>query len=275
MNPCGITYNPISIANSIYYTIGMTDIKREDIQENNGIYFHFDFHSQFSGTSKDEVFEKITHHLEQARKFNDPDVLILSLGSAFTYFQSMTNEAVNNCHKIPQSSFEKVRLSISQISNMLNVAISEIRKAKPKMKVIVTVSPVRHLKDGMINNNLSKSSLLLSVPELEEATYFPSYELLLDDLRDYRFYDRDLVHPSSEAVDYILDFFEGQFFSGEKEIRDKVVKVQNDLKHRAFFPDSDQHQQFLKKVMINMQTLMEESNVDFLREIQATKEKLI
>lgn len=275
LNPCGITYNPISIANSIYYFLGLTKFKEDDIFEENNIFAHFDFHSKFSGLTPEEVNDKIKRKMQDGREFGIPDVLILSLGTAYTYFRSENREVVNNCHKIPQNAFEKRRLGVDEIASVLESGIRELRSVNPQLEVVITVSPVRHLRDGMVENNLSKSALLLAVAALKDVTYFPSYELLLDDLRDYRFYDQDLVHPSPQAIDYILSFFLGQCCSKQEiQLRNQILSISRSLAHRPFHASSAQHQVFLAELIERMKTIQAQSPVDFTEEIMEVKNKL-
>ena len=275
LNPCGITYNPRSIAKSIHYILGDSQLRKEDIQEYKGVYFHYDFHSKFSSTSLDGAFDNITNHLEKASHFACADVLIISLGTAFTYFLKDNGAAVNNCHKIAASEFTKDLLSVEDSVIVLQESIDFLQKKNPKLEVIITVSPVRHLRDGMVDNNLSKSVLLLASRQLENVTYFPSYELLLDDLRDYRYYDRDLVHPSEEAIEYILDFFNGQFLSTkEEELRRRIVQVRKEMEHRPFMEHSNQHQAFLVKLLGKINSLSDEYDIDMKKELSEVKARI-
>ena len=276
LNPCGITYNAHSILKSIQYAIGKLKVDAHKIAEYNGIYSHPDFHSCFSAPSMEEVLENIRLHLEQATSYIKSDVVILSLGTAFAYHEMETDDIVNNCHKHPGSLFEKKLMTVAEVTESLNEAVALLKRLNPDVKIVGTVSPVRHLRDGMINNNRSKSILNLALHSVSEILYFPSYELLLDDLRDYRFYDRDFVHPSDEAVDYILSFFEGQFLSEvEVHLRNQVVQIQKDLDHRAFFPDSEQHQNFLRKLIEKMQAIQDNNPVDFKKELELAKSRLL
>ncbi|WP_235297553.1 GSCFA domain-containing protein [Portibacter marinus] len=275
LNPCGITYNPISMAESIYYYLGQVKVKQEDIFENHGIYAHYDFHSDFSGLSRTEVSEKIKLKQKEASNFGTPDVLILSLGTAFTYFLLNSDEAVNNCHKVPQKNFVKKRLSVHEVVEVLHRGIKEMKALNNEMDIIVTVSPVRHLRDGMIENNLSKSTLLLAASQLDGVTYFPSYELLLDDLRDYRYFRDDMVHPTKKAIDYILNFFIGQCFNAqESELRKRIFDIKRDLAHRPFFKDSENHLAFLNKLLERIKTLQAHSTVDLEEEKQEVMKRI-
>ncbi len=275
LNPCGITYNPISISNSIYHLLDQVPARKDDIFENHGIYSHFDFHSTFSGQSIEAVWQKISDKKKDGSSYLPADILILSLGTAYTYFRNNNGEAVNNCHKLPQERFTKKLLEVDQVVDVLQGAIDEVRKAAPQVRIIVTVSPVRHLRDGMVENNRSKSTLLLAASKLSNVVYFPSYELLLDDLRDYRFYTEDLIHPSPQAVNYILNFFEGQYFDSEEaKLRGEVNGIQSALAHRPFFPNSDAHQKFLRALQTRMEKINNLGSVDFSQELSDLKERL-
>jgi hypothetical protein len=276
LNPCGISYNPHSILKSVKYASGSLKVDLNDIAEHQGVFYHPDFHSHFSASTKAKVYENIQEHLEEARNFVSSDVVILSLGSAFAYHEVPSGNIVNNCHKLPASSFEKKLLPVELVIQDLQDLVEILKAVNPNVSIIGTVSPVRHLRDGMVNNNRSKSTLNLALHAVDDILYFPSYELLLDDLRDYRFYDRDLIHPSPEAVEYILEFFEGQYFSEkESNLRKKILQVQKDLEHRAFLPASSQHQKFLKGLIQKIETIMEDANVDLKEELALTKSRLL
>lgn len=222
------------------------------------------------------MYSNIQVHLTSSEVFIKPDVVILSLGSAYAYHETLNGEIVNNCHKMPASNFEKHLLTVESIVDCLRELVELLKSINQEVEIIGTVSPVRHLRDGMINNNRSKSILNVALHSCASIFYFPSYELLLDDLRDYRFYVKDLVHPSEEAIEYILRFFEGQFFSeAEAELRMQIIQVQRDLQHRAFLPHSAEHQAFLKRLIEKMETIQKENAVDFKTELEVTKSHLI
>lgn len=276
LNPCGITYNPFSILKSIKYAFGMLSLDLQDITEYQGVFSHLDFHSSFSATTKKEAFSNITEHLAKFEVFNTADVVILSLGTAFAYYSNFKKEVVNNCHKMPASNFEKRLLQLESVVDCLKEVVLILKSRNPDVDIIGTVSPVRHLRDGIINNNRSKATLNLALHSVSDIFYFPSYELLLDDLRDYRFYARDLVHPSPEAIEYILSFFEGQFFlRSETNLRAQIVQIQKDLHHRPFLPQSEQHQLFLKKLIAKIETIQKENHLNFDEELRLAKSKLL
>lgn len=271
LNPCGITYNPISIARSIMLGIGKEDLQESRLHEVSQMHYNFDFHGSFSHPDVRLHREKLEKTLTTTRDFVPADVLIISLGTAFVYKHLASGRYVNNCHKLPQSEFDKVLLSPAQIVEVLLEVITSYRASAPTSKVILTVSPVRHIRDGIIENNRSKAAVTLAVMELEQQIsdcyYFPSYELLLDDLRDYRYYADDMVHPSGQAVEYIVQIFEEQYLSQkDSELRTKVMKVRQMLSHRLLFPESAASVAFMNKLQDQIQKMKEDYNVDFSKE---------
>lgn len=280
LNPCGITFNPISIANSIYYTLGLTAFNPNDIREQNGRFFHFDFHGKFSDISKSNIENKITDHLALAKAYANSDVLVISLGTSFVYELVELSEVVNNCHKVEQSKFKKVLLSTDAIVEVLSQAISNLRDKNSDIKVIFTVSPVRHIKDGLVENNRSKARLIqaceLLEAHLENIQYFPSYEILLDDLRDYRFYRDDMIHPNESAVSYIMKQFEKNYMNGEEAgLRSKILNIQKRIAHKPFLPESAEHQNFLNKLMADINSLGPEMFARFGAELEAIQKQII
>jgi hypothetical protein len=180
------------------------------------------------------------------------DRLIITLGTAYVYEYKASGEIVANCHKIPAKEFEKRLLRKEMIVQALHTALLTLLEHRPQCRIILTVSPVRHLRDGMIENQRSKATLLLAAGEIAEnlpqVEYFPSYELLMDDLRDYRFYTDDLVHPNSMAVEYIWRFFSDTYFKKEtRNLIEEVEKIRTAAAHRPFDPKSPQHASFVKK----------------------------
>ena len=180
--------------------------------------------------------------------------MIITLGTAFVYEHAENGRIVNNCHKIPQSNFNRRLLSIDEITECLGDSLRKFEDHSANdLQVICTVSPVRHIKDGLHENQISKARCLLALDELcqgkDNYHYFPSYEILLDDLRDYRFYAEDMIHPSAQAVDYIFNKFEGTFLHpDESGLRKRISKIQAALAHKAFNPESEQHKAFLKNL---------------------------
>lgn len=219
INPTGILYNPASIANAINEILINKQYTAKDLFQRNddSRYYSYNHHSDFSSINKDRMLENINNRISEANKIiKQPSTLIITFGTAYIYCLKETGSIVANCHKQPASMFDRRMLSIDEIVTMWDTLISKLKDTNPSLNIIFTVSPIRHLADGAHDNQLSKSTLLLSIAELckkySDIIYFPSYEILLDDLRDYRFYTQNMTHPSSVAVDYIYSIFSQSFF---------------------------------------------------------------
>jgi hypothetical protein len=236
-NPFGISFNPYSIAQSISRII--QNVRYSDLEIHNDLYFSFDHHSSFSSSSKSEALERINSSLASAHeKLREADFLFITFGSAWVYRHISQNKLVANCHKIPNKEFSKELLSIENTTELLQKLIVELKSFNPKLKVVFTVSPVRHLKDGFIENQRSKSILLEAVHRIVEAnsncTYFPSYEIVMDDLRDYRFFKKDMLHLNDVGVDYVWEKFCDYYFTSEtRAIQEEVNALNLLLQHRA------------------------------------------
>lgn len=220
INPFGIAYNPFSLSHNLNRLLDDKPYGAEELFEDNGIYHSFSHHSRFSGTDPDEVLIKINSRMETALAFLETaNVLIITFGTAYVYRLQSTGAVVSNCHKLPAKSFTYKRLSIEDITAEWNNLINRLQTFNPKLRILFTVSPIRHWKDGAHENQLSKSILLLSIDELlhnhSNCFYFPAYEILLDDLRDYRFYAEDMFHPSSQAIDYVWEKIKEAWFDNE------------------------------------------------------------
>lgn len=219
LNPFGVLYNPASIAQSINIAIEQTIIEEADLTHHNHMWHSFSFHGSFSDSNFNVVIEKTNKALQIAHSvLKNADVVFVTFGTAWVYQWKSSNQIVSNCHKIPANQFNRFRLSVSSIVETWKETIAKLWEFNPKLKIVFTVSPIRHLKDGMHENQLSKSTLLLAIDELvqlgnEKISYFPSYEIVQDDLRDYRFYSNDMVHISEIAVEYIFDKFKSNYFS--------------------------------------------------------------
>ncbi len=251
MNPFGIMYNPISIE---------TSIKRvctgEPFQENNLFYANerwnsFKHHSKYSGISPTKTLAAINQSLAEAHEWiKQSNFLFISFGTAWVFRHKESNEIVGNCHKLASNLFVRERLSIEEVVRSQTALIAKIRELNPTIKVIYTLSPVRYLKDGMHENQLSKSILLLAIEHLKtlkDIYYFPAYEIQMDDLRDYRFYAEDLTHPNDLAVKYIWEKFQQSYMKEETCIlSEKLLQLHKAMQHRVFNKDSVSHQKFKK-----------------------------
>ncbi len=280
LNPCGISYNPISIAKGIDYALGRKSFDSHDIINVEDRCFHYDFHGSFTRADIAEATQVMSSSIEMAISYSDAKIVLISLGSSFAYQRKVTGHIVNNCHKVSADQFERKFLEIDQTIEVLSDAINKYLERVDDAQFIFTVSPVRHIKDGLVSNNRSKSSLLLACAKLEEhfpnVHYFPSYELLLDDLRDYRFYAKDMIHPSGVAVEYIMKQFDLAFLSSKEEpLRKRIRKINSSLAHRPFLVNSENHQMFLKKLEQELLTLSQHDDIDFSKELEHLRSQRI
>jgi hypothetical protein len=273
-NPFGIVFNPVSVAITLNRILENRLYQEADLVEINGLWHSWDHHGSFSGTDKKEVLNKINQSLAEARLFLEKtDTLLVSLGTAWAFRKQSDQAFVANCHKAPANTFTRERLSTQFIIRNLEEVLKKIKTFRPELRVVLTVSPVRHLRDGFIENQRSKASLLLSCEALEQqfdrVQYFPSYELLLDDLRDYRFFTEDMTHPSQEAINYIWDAFQNSYFSPSTKAKIvQIEKIKQAIEHRPFHPESEQHQKFVRDTLNKLQLLHAENpNIDFSSEI--------
>lgn len=260
-NPFGILFHPAAIA-KFFKNIAENRVYTEsDFFWSNEQWHCFDTHSSLSHSEKRIILERLNTKLDNARDFlQETTHLIITLGTAWSYFHLETEKLVGNCHKIPQNNFRKELQSVEEIEVSLNNIILFLKEINPEITVIFTVSPVRHLKDGFVENQRSKAHLITAIHKLLEnkksipplginGSYFPAYELMIDELRDYRFYAGDMLHPSATAIDYIWSRFVETWFSQEAmQLLSKIETIQKGLSHRPFNPDSAAHLKFLKKL---------------------------
>ena len=217
-NPFGVLYNPASVYNAIKLTDEERAFTRNDLIASQNEWHSFYHHSDFSHYNDDECLNRINSRTKEVKNYlKECGWVIISLGTSFIYKHKEKDIIVSNCHKIPADKFERAFLSVEETKKYLSGTVGLLKKNNPAVKIILTVSPVRHIKDGFAENQLSKSSLIVAVNEIikenESCFYFPSYEIMMDDLRGYRFYEKDLLHPNKIAVEYIWEKFSGSFFS--------------------------------------------------------------
>ncbi len=249
-NPLGIVYNPIALTRIVSRIIDGRFFGIKDFHFRDGKWVNFELHGDFSAPNAENAVEYANTQLRHTRDFlTDGKWVILTLGTAWVYKLLPNELIVANCHKWPSSHFLRQRLSVDEIIKVLQEAIVKIKKINPDANILMTVSPIRHLADGAVQNNLSKATLLLAVHEVcnqdAHCLYFPSFELLMDDLRDYRFYKEDLVHPSKTALDYIWSKFAMTFLSPEtSDITREVAAVRKRLDHRPFNAQSPEYIRF-------------------------------
>jgi len=263
-NPNGILFNPISITKAISSYINNKQYTAADLFYQNESWNSWAHHSRFSYPDKEQCLLAINQSQQQANTFlKDADWVMITLGSAFAYAlyfaEGLANEnsvgqdgdIVANCHKVPTDKFNKKLLSLQEIIAALQRMMNELTSFNPAIKIIFTISPVRHLRDGFVENNRSKATLIHAVHQLveerENAFYFPAYELVIDDLRDYRFYAEDMVHPNYAATNYVWEKFVPACIDEPTQKLMKEINVINAAKsHKPFNPASAQHKKFLQ-----------------------------
>ena len=244
-NPNGILFNPISIAENLRNTIAGNAHNKADLVEHDGLFHSWRHHHSYSDVDADMMIDHLNRNTKMANDhLGKSKIILITFGTAFAYKYLKTNSIVANCHKIPNNRFEKIRLSVLQIVEEWEVVIKELFKFNPDADVIMTVSPVRHLKDGFIANQRSKASLILAAETLSNrfpnVHYFPSYEIMMDDLRDYRFYNDDMLHPNSQAIDYIWGRFVTSHMSEDTQsIMQEIAQFQRIKAHRVLLPESE------------------------------------
>lgn len=262
-NPFGILFHPKAIETLVARALNTKIFTKEDIINNNEMFHLFETHSNLSNTNQNKVLTKANSAIYQTKiAIENASQIIITLGTSWIYRHKDTNKIVANCHKIPQKEFDKELLSISEIINCLQSTIDAVLSVNSNVQFIFTVSPVRHIKDGFVENNVSKAHLLTSIHQIildnkSVANYFPSYEIVMDELRDYRFYKEDLLHPNTTAINYIWEKFITTWFSSSTEkIMQKVTEINKGLSHKPFNGQSDAHQHFLKKIAKKQQELI-------------------
>ena len=258
-NPNGILFDPVSVCKSLLSYTENKKYTEADLFQLNEVWHSWNHHSRFSNINAGEAVRIINESQQRAHEFlKQADWIIITLGSSFTYrltdqadiAKLSIGECVANCHRAPANWFNKRMLEIDTIKLMLEDCLNKLREFNPKLKFIFTVSPVRHIRDGVVENNRSKARLIESVHHIvgkyEQAHYFPAYELVIDVLRDYRFYDIDLVHPNYPATDFVLEkFAECSIDLSSQQLMKEVKDIVIARKHKAFHPETKAHQQFL------------------------------
>ena len=253
LNPFGILYNPFSVASSLRLLMQQKRFTGDDLFFDQGIWNSFYHHSRFSGVDQEQVLKNINQRMEVSGTFlKNARFLIITLGTAWVYEWKQNGQVVSNCHKIPAKEFRRFRLSSDEIVNSYFELLDELLKFNSKIKIVFTVSPIRHWKDGAIENQRSKATLLLAIDQLQRTLgndfccYFPSYEIVMDELRDYRYYASDMLHLSDVTVEHIYSKFNKIIISQDsKKISEDVLKIQKAVRHRPLNSASDEYRKFL------------------------------
>lgn len=253
INPCGIVYNPLSVAEVLRLLSNGQQLEGEDLLYNAEQWVSLMHHGDFSDPDKENCLEKINIRLKQsAEELKHVDVVLITFGTSWVYRYKKDGRIVANCHKLAADEFERFCLTVPDIVNEYMELIGHLRKINPNMKFLFTVSPIRHWKDGAHGNQLSKATLLLAIDELcrklGDVYYFPSYEIVMDELRDYRFYADDMLHVSDMTVEYIWERFKDIYLQADtKGLMDRINKVNKTLMHRPSDENSPQWIDLLNK----------------------------
>jgi len=265
-NPFGILFHPLALENLVERALAGKTYHVDEVFEQNGIWHCFDAHSDLNALSKEDLLNHLNQGLKETKsELENATHVVITLGTAWVYEHRSLGKTVANCHKVPQKVFEKRLLSPEEIQSSLYRLVDLVAKVNPKVNFIFTVSPVRHLKDGFVENQQSKAHLITSLHSVLSSraqsrgmSYFPAYEIMMDELRDYRFYGKDLVHPNALAVEYIWGKFKSVWISPDcYTVMDEVDGVQKGLQHRPFNPDSEAHQTFRKSLRTKITYLQE------------------
>lgn len=261
-NPFGIIFNPVSLAKLIERCVQKNYFTEDDIFFHNELWHCYEVHSELSNSDKDSFLVSLNDLINSVNnQFTDLTHIIITLGTSWVYRNIETNTIVANCHKVPQKEFIKELLSPESIAQSIESIFFNISVINPTCNFIFTVSPVRHIKDGFVENTQSKAHLITALQKTitqhpSHISYFPSYEIMMDELRDYRFYAEDMLHPSQTAIDYIWEQFSDFAFSGDtKNLLKEVESIQKRMAHKSFQPQSESHKLFKQKLVSDCQSL--------------------
>lgn len=264
VNPLGILFHPVAIAKLIEFAVENKTFTNEDVFLHNEVWSCFDAHSDLNELEQEYV-DSLNAKMQQFRnRLEEASHFILTLGTAWVYKHIERNAYVANCHKVPQKQFTKELLSVAQCEDAIAAIEKGVRSLNPSIQIIYTISPVRHIKDGYVENQRSKAHLIAALHQhlsqsSENNYYFPSYEIVMDELRDYRFFGKDLIHPNEIAIDYIWEkFVENTIDSNILSTMKVVDEVQKGLAHKPFNPYTEAHQKFLDKLAQKIDVLLEQ-----------------
>jgi hypothetical protein len=275
INPHGILYNPDSLAKAFNRYINNDLMQESELFFANDCWNSWEHHSKFSDPDKQKCLTEINSNITKAHQFlKEAEWLFITFGSAYSYSLNSSDRTVGNCHKIPQKEFTKSLLSVGSIVKEYNSLVKKFQNLNSKLNIVFTVSPVRYVRDGVVENNLSKSIVINAVHEIikqnTNAFYFPAYELVIDDLRDYRFYKQDLVHPNEQAIDYVFEKLKDVYFSEQTNILfDKIKDLVAAKEHRPFNESTEDHKKFRSTYLKRCESLQKEfSFLDLKNEIK-------
>ncbi|EDM45720.1 hypothetical protein SCB49_07922 [unidentified eubacterium SCB49] len=261
-NPFGIVFNPVSIVRLAARALNDEHFREKDIFFYNERWQCYEVHSELSQLDKEAYLNILNDSLARLKAYLlSATHIVITLGTSWVYELEAQKKVVANCHKVPQKEFCKRLLTVSEIEQTLESLQALLAKHNPDVTVIYTVSPVRHIKDGIVENARSKAQLLTAIHQVahQKSFYFPSYEILLDELRDYRFYEADMIHPSQVAIDYIWEQFNAVWIASETlALQKKIAAIKQGMAHRPFNEHSEAHQKFLKKLQLKISEVQKE-----------------
>jgi hypothetical protein len=262
INPFGIVFNPVSLAKIIVRSVQKEYYTENDIFFHHDLWHCFEVHSELSHPDKNTFLNSLNELIDTThQQIKAASHLFITVGTSWVYRNIATNEIVANCHKVAQKEFEKELLTIKTIEQQIETILSALSVVNLNCKLIFTVSPVRHIKDGFAENTLSKAHLIAAIQRKiihhpTRLNYFPAYEIMMDELRDYRFYAEDMLHPNPTAIDYIwIQFYENYILKSEFEWMTQIYDIQRGLQHKPFNPNTASHQKFLSDLKIKMTTI--------------------
>lgn len=281
INPFGTLYNPASVAEGLRMLLRPERFTSGDLFQHEGIYHSFTHHSRFSSPSEEECLGHINSRLSESSDFlRKATRLVITLGTAFVYRLKSDGRIVSNCHKLPEKMFDRQLLTVGEIVAEWKGLLLSLWEQNPELKILFTVSPIRHWKDGAHGNQLSKATLLLAIDALqkefpEHTAYFPAYEIMMDELREYRFYADDMLHPSTTAIEYIWERFTASMLSPDSlSILKEWKDIQKAINHKPFQPESEAYKRFISQTLLKMERLNEKfPYFDMTNEVEMIKKK--
>jgi lysophospholipase L1-like esterase len=263
LNPFGILFHPAAIEKLITNAINEKKYSEKDIFFHNEQWHCFEAHSKLSHTSKSVVLNTLINQVKLTfQEIQESSHIIITLGTAWVYRYIENDEIVANCHKVQQKKFLKELLYVDEVSESLQSIVELIKSVNPSAAIIFTISPVRHLKDGFVENTLSKAHLITAIHQLIDpfikVYYFPSFEIMMDELRDYRFYREDMLHPNNTAIQYIWEKFQQSWINQHSQnIMTEVDIIQKGLRHKPFNQNSESHQKFLENLNLKIEHIQD------------------
>ena len=282
VNPFGILYNPLSIAKALERTLEGRPYETEELFFHREQWHSYMHHGSFSAATKEETLSRINGRLRRAAQtLPETDWLMLTFGTAYVYRLKTNGEVVSNCHQCPERDFDRSRVTVEDIVTIYRPLTERLLARNDKLKILFTISPIRHLRDGLHANQLSKATLLLAIDRLtslypDRLFYFPSYEIVMDELRDYRFYADDMAHPSPVTVAYLWECIGKCFFTeATRKLLEEVRDVTRDVSHRSLHPESEAYRTFNERIIDKIEILTKKCPyLDFHNELELCHTRL-